>query len=270
MVPMARIRVVATDSALTPKDNGSYSSRVSFMVGNAALRAARGDEAAAGRRRGQEARGARPTTSTGRASRCGVAGTDRSLDFAQVVAGGADDTRHADREGRVVDAAGNAGRQVPRRGRGLDCRLLVRGAGGRSQRRRGHRRGRRRAASGSRTTAASRSTRWRWKARCRAPCGWAWARRCQRGDPVPRGPAPARQLLDYRVPTIAESPPIEVTLIESIDPLGPFGAKEASEGALHGFARRTHRRRLRRHWHPGARAADYARPRVRRDPCAPA
>ena len=31
---------IATDSALTPKDNGSYSSRVSFMVGNAALRAA--------------------------------------------------------------------------------------------------------------------------------------------------------------------------------------------------------------------------------------
>ena len=24
-------------------------------------------------------------------------------------------------------------------------------------------------------------------------------------------------------------------LVESIDPLGPFGAKEASEGALHGF-----------------------------------
>ena len=42
--------------------------------------------------------------------------------------------------------------------------------------------------------------------------------------------------IDYRIPTIAESPPIEVTLVESIDPLGPFGAKEASEGALHGFA----------------------------------
>jgi 4-hydroxybenzoyl-CoA reductase subunit alpha len=40
MLPLARIRVVAADSALTPKDNGSYSSRVSFMVGNAALRAA--------------------------------------------------------------------------------------------------------------------------------------------------------------------------------------------------------------------------------------
>jgi 4-hydroxybenzoyl-CoA reductase subunit alpha len=43
-------------------------------------------------------------------------------------------------------------------------------------------------------------------------------------------------LLDYRIPTIVESPPIEVKLIESHDPLGPFGAKEASEGSVHGFA----------------------------------
>jgi 4-hydroxybenzoyl-CoA reductase subunit alpha len=43
-------------------------------------------------------------------------------------------------------------------------------------------------------------------------------------------------MLDYRIPTIVESPPIEVKLVESHDPLGPFGAKEASEGALHGFA----------------------------------
>jgi 4-hydroxybenzoyl-CoA reductase subunit alpha len=42
-------------------------------------------------------------------------------------------------------------------------------------------------------------------------------------------------LLDYRVPTIAESPPIEVKLVESHDPLGPFGAKAASEGGLHAF-----------------------------------
>jgi 4-hydroxybenzoyl-CoA reductase subunit alpha len=43
-------------------------------------------------------------------------------------------------------------------------------------------------------------------------------------------------MLDYRIPTIVESPPIDVKLVESMDPLGPFGAKEASEGALHGFA----------------------------------
>jgi 4-hydroxybenzoyl-CoA reductase subunit alpha len=38
--------------------------------------------------------------------------------------------------------------------------------------------------------------------------------------------------LDYRFPTMMESPDIEVKLIEPIDPNGPFGAKEASEGAL--------------------------------------
>ena len=42
-------------------------------------------------------------------------------------------------------------------------------------------------------------------------------------------------LTDYRFPTIADSPPIEVHIVESIDPLGPFGAKEAGEGALSGF-----------------------------------
>jgi 4-hydroxybenzoyl-CoA reductase subunit alpha len=41
--------------------------------------------------------------------------------------------------------------------------------------------------------------------------------------------------LEYRMPTAAESPPIEVQIVESRDPFGPFGAKEASEGALAGF-----------------------------------
>jgi 4-hydroxybenzoyl-CoA reductase subunit alpha len=42
-------------------------------------------------------------------------------------------------------------------------------------------------------------------------------------------------LLDYRVPTIVESPPIETFIVEAPDPNGPFGAKEAGEGALSGF-----------------------------------
>jgi 4-hydroxybenzoyl-CoA reductase subunit alpha len=42
-------------------------------------------------------------------------------------------------------------------------------------------------------------------------------------------------LLSYAVPTIVESPPIEVHIVESLDPNGPFGAKEASEGSLAGF-----------------------------------
>jgi 4-hydroxybenzoyl-CoA reductase subunit alpha len=42
-------------------------------------------------------------------------------------------------------------------------------------------------------------------------------------------------MLEYRVPTVSDSPPIEVHIVESHDPNGPFGAKEASEGALAGF-----------------------------------
>jgi 4-hydroxybenzoyl-CoA reductase subunit alpha len=42
-------------------------------------------------------------------------------------------------------------------------------------------------------------------------------------------------MLDYRVPTIQDSPPIEVGIIESNDPHGPFGAKEAGEGSLAAF-----------------------------------
>ena len=42
-------------------------------------------------------------------------------------------------------------------------------------------------------------------------------------------------MLDYRVPTILDSPPIEVAIVEAADPHGPFGAKEAGEGSLAGF-----------------------------------
>jgi 4-hydroxybenzoyl-CoA reductase subunit alpha len=45
----------------------------------------------------------------------------------------------------------------------------------------------------------------------------------------------AANMLDYRVPTIADSPPIDVQIVESNDPLGPFGAKEAGEGSLASF-----------------------------------
>lgn len=39
-------------------------------------------------------------------------------------------------------------------------------------------------------------------------------------------------LLEYRSPSSAESPEIETIIVESIDPEGPFGAKEAGEGSL--------------------------------------
>jgi CO/xanthine dehydrogenase Mo-binding subunit len=40
-------------------------------------------------------------------------------------------------------------------------------------------------------------------------------------------------LLDYRIPTSMDTPDLESLIIESIDPEGPYGAKEAGEGPLH-------------------------------------
>jgi 4-hydroxybenzoyl-CoA reductase subunit alpha len=39
-------------------------------------------------------------------------------------------------------------------------------------------------------------------------------------------------LLEYRSPSSVESPDVEAIIVESIDPEGPFGAKECSEGSL--------------------------------------
>lgn len=43
-----------------------------------------------------------------------------------------------------------------------------------------------------------------------------------------RGPS----LLDYKIITALEMPPVETILVESIDPEGPFGAKEVGQGPL--------------------------------------
>ena len=39
-------------------------------------------------------------------------------------------------------------------------------------------------------------------------------------------------MLDYKSPTALDTPPIETILVETIDPEGPFGAKEAGQGPL--------------------------------------
>ena len=40
-------------------------------------------------------------------------------------------------------------------------------------------------------------------------------------------------LLDYRMPTSMDTPELESLIVESVDPEGPYGAKEAGEGPLH-------------------------------------
>jgi 4-hydroxybenzoyl-CoA reductase subunit alpha len=39
-------------------------------------------------------------------------------------------------------------------------------------------------------------------------------------------------MLEYKSPSATESPEVECIIVESVDPEGPFGAKEASEGSL--------------------------------------
>ena len=40
-------------------------------------------------------------------------------------------------------------------------------------------------------------------------------------------------LLDYRIPTSVDTPELAALIVESVDPEGPYGAKEAGEGPLH-------------------------------------
>jgi len=43
----------------------------------------------------------------------------------------------------------------------------------------------------------------------------------------------APSLLDYRIPTSLDTPELTALIVESLDPEGPYGAKEAGEGPLH-------------------------------------
>ncbi|MFO1398739.1 MAG: 4-hydroxybenzoyl-CoA reductase subunit alpha [Burkholderiales bacterium] len=230
-VPMARIRIVTTDSALTPKDNGSYSSRVSFMVGNAALRAAqellRILVAAAARKLGVDAERVEWL-----GEGCRVLGEDRGLDFADVVSAALVDSGTLTVKGtwstppetqggkfrgaavgstagfsysaQVVEVAVDEETGVVKVERvwvAHDCGFAINPLA---------------------VTAQVQGAVW-------MGMGQALQEETQYHEGLHLRP----NFLDYRVPTMAESPPIEVHLVESNDPLGPFGAKEASEGGLH-------------------------------------
>ena len=233
-LPLARIRVIAADSALTPKDNGSYSSRVSFMVGNAALRAAQEMKrlllAAAAKRLKVAVEDVEWEGEC-----CRVAGTDRMVEFAGAVEQALADhgpltvtgtwsappetqggkfrgaavgsTAGFSYAAQVVEVAVDEDTGVVRVERvwaAHDCGFAINPL----------------AAEGQVQGAV-------WMG-----MGQALSEESSYHEGLPLRP----NMLDYRIPTSVESPPIDVKLVESHDPLGPFGAKEASEGALHSFA----------------------------------
>ncbi len=233
-IGIERIRVVANDSAVTPKDNGSYSSRVTFMVGNAAIEAAKAmrEKLVAAAANKLEAD---PEDILCEAETFSVRGSTQSmLGFEEVALAAlaaegtinvkgtfstppeAQGGKH--RGGAVGATMGfSYGAQVVEVEVDRDTgQVMVKKV---------------------------------WAA---LDCGYAINPLAVRGQIegsvwMGMGQALSEEtayreglqshagLLDYKVPTIVESPDIEVFIVESIDPNGPFGAKEAGEGALSGF-----------------------------------
>lgn len=207
-IELARIRVIAADSALTPKDNGSYSSRVSFMAGNAALAAAKElkklldpdvpfEQAV---RKALAENGPVTTRGTytvapelqgGKFRGAGV-GPSPAFSYAAQVVELAVDEETAEVKVEKVWVAQDCGFAInPLAVEGQVQGAVWMGMG----------------------QAMGEATRY----------------------DAPHGLPMTANFLDYRFPTIADSPPIEVQIVEARDPNGPFGAKEASEGALAGF-----------------------------------
>jgi 4-hydroxybenzoyl-CoA reductase subunit alpha len=207
-IDLARIRVIAADSALTPKDNGSYSSRVSFMTGNAALAAAQElkkrldpgqpfDEAvrAALAKHGPITTVGTytvPPESQGGKFRGAGVGPSPAFSYAAQVVEVAVDEETGEVKVEKVWAAQDCGYAI----NPLAVEGQIQGAV------------------------------WMGMAQAMAEA--------TRYD-APHGLPACANFLDYRFPTIVDSPPIEAYIVEARDPHGPFGAKEASEGALAGF-----------------------------------
>ena len=234
-ISLDRVRVIAADTAVTPKDNGAYSSRITFMVGNAAIDAAKNLKsvlvAAAARK--LEAR-PEDIECVGEIFRVGT-GDQSSLPFADVVAAALVDEGAITVKGSFTCPPEAQGGK--HRGGAVGSTMGFSYAA--------------QVVEVSVDEAIGRVTVDKvWVA---LDCGHAinplavegqiqgsvWMgmgqAMCEETHYLDGLPAHA-SLLEYRMPTIMDSPPIETYIVESHDPFGPFGAKEASEGALAGFA----------------------------------
>ncbi|MCC6474823.1 MAG: molybdopterin-dependent oxidoreductase, partial [Burkholderiales bacterium] len=232
-LPVSRFRVIAGDSAITPKDNGSYSSRVSLMVGNAALAAAKELKAllvdAAAKRLEAQPQEVECLGETYRA-----AGSGKSAGYREVVRTALENTGPLTTRGTYTVPRELQGGKF--RGAGVGPSPAFSYAAQVVE------------VSVDEDTGDIKVEKV-WVAH---DCGFAinplsvegqvqgavWmgmgqalgeANEFQNGRPM------RRNMLDYRVPTIVESQPIEVKIVEARDPSGPCGAKEASEGAVGGF-----------------------------------
>jgi 4-hydroxybenzoyl-CoA reductase subunit alpha len=231
---LSRIRIVTGDSEVVPKDNGSYSSRVTFMVGNAAIDAAQHlkrvlVEAAA---RKLEAR-PEEIECLGEVYRAGA--QDKGLTFSEVVT-------EALKDSGTITVTGNYS-TIPQSHGGKKYRgAAIGGTMGYSYSAQVVE-----VSVDEETGVVNVDKVW-----VAHDCGRALNRLTVEGQVqgsvwMGMGQAMSEEtayhdgllvtanMLDYRVPTIQDSPPIEVGIIESNDPHGPFGAKEAGEGSLAAF-----------------------------------
>ena len=232
-LPLDRFRVVANDSAVTPKDNGSYSSRVSFMVGNAAIRAADALKAelihAAALKLEVAAADVEADGETYR-----VRGTDRALGWKDVVnaalepsgtlnAKGAWSTPPATQGGKFRGAAVGTSAGFSYAAQVVEVEVDEETGMVRVERVWvAHDCGR--AINPLAVEGQIQGSVW-------MGMGQALGEETQYLEGLPV----RANFLDYRIATIVESPPIETFIVEAPDPNGPFGAKEAGEGSLSGF-----------------------------------
>src|SRR6516225_6654709 len=231
---LSRIRIVSGDSEVVPKDNGSYSSRVTFMVGNAAIEAAqnlKGLLIAAAARRLEADPG--DVECLGEIYRAGA--QDKGLSYEEVVG-------EALKEGGTITVTGTYS-TIPESHGGKKYRgAAIGGTMGYSY-----------SAQVVEVTVDEETGQVGvdkvWVAH---DCGKALNRLTVEGQVqgsvwMGMGQAMSEEtgyyegllltanMLDFRVPTIKDSPPIAVGIVESNDPHGPFGAKEAGEGSLAAF-----------------------------------
>ena len=231
---LSRVRVVTGDSEVVPKDNGSYSSRVTFMVGNAAIDAAQNLKAvliAAAARKLEAKPG--EIECLGELYRAGA--QDKGLTFNEVVIEALKDTG-------TITVTGNYS-TIPESHGGKKYRgSAIGGTMGYSYSAQVVE-----VSVDEETGVVTVDKVW-----VAHDCGKALNRLTVEGQVqgsvwMGLGQALSEEtayfggllltanMLDYRVPTIQDSPPIEVGIVESIDPHGPFGAKEAGEGSLAAF-----------------------------------
>jgi 4-hydroxybenzoyl-CoA reductase subunit alpha len=231
---IGRVRIVSGDSEVVPKDNGSYSSRVTFIVGNAAIDAAnklKGLLVGAAARRLEAAPD--DIECLGEVYRAGA--QDKGLTFEEVV------TEALKDEGTVTVTGIYS--TIPESHGGKKYRgAAIGGTMGYSY-----------SAQVVEVTVDEETGEVTvdnvWVAH---DCGKALNRLTVEGQVqgsvwMGLGQAMSEEtgyhdgllvtanMLDYRVPTIQDSPPIAVGIVESNDPHGPFGAKEAGEGSLAAF-----------------------------------